>query len=494
MALRYAVALFAILAATIAALSFALSQSATIHQVFRINARHLGDSRVEVSVEHWDGEQWARHEPANRYLPAEHDAGEWFNSDPFVVSIPLPEHESGQQASASPVPPDDWSGWNGWFDYIIPADSKVVYRGGLGSHGWWIIQAPRKSAGDLYTACLPDSGTVYARIGSGEWSEVTGPQLMSMAAQARHPAAPSWLALDLKSTCKVDAEAAAQQQQVASTEPPDWSPLAPTALTVTGNWSSMEEEGGWSVWQMYRLGGADAYAACIPDSGSLQSKTHGGSWSSSTVQGLRSHFGFAPWYFVDIIMQEIGKTCGVHAPSQGPPGQQAVAQQQATAEPRADRDAGIPNTAGSSVMYRRPNPHSPTQERMVMGWSARNPQNWSARIRIHAESVGLSGRRLFAPGVVPVSVGGRTFNFVVPQHSSDEQYGSMRDHVWSVGTEATLRGAAAKSFYCAAKGSTVSFSVPMNYPRGETKDVTIYIREIDGFEEIADAHPSVSCE
>lgn len=468
----------------------------SVNEVFRLGARRLEDGRVEVFAEHWDGEQWVIHAPSRRFLPADHAVDAWHRSDLFTVSVPIPSQSSVAAAPESSVeitpsvsPPDDW-GWQ-WTD---PVPLGGWMGGSVLANGWWTLKTGASEGSDVWLACWPDSKQVWSRThgSTSEWLSVTASRAVKIAGTARAAARRTDLLDGLTNVCKLDPAAVGAASTVESerTGPPDGQPFESSPLAVTGNWASTEAEGGWSVWQMHRADGPDAYAACRPEQGALHARTHGGAWSATTVAGLREQFDFAPWYFVDHIMEDIGKSCGVHAPALGPPGQQ----QEVATEPEPEPRPEIPVVGGSTTMSDSRHPLLPGAERIVISWSSNNPELWSAKIRIVSLSRNpIQGRHSLAPGVVPVSVGGRTFNFMVPAHSASGQLASLRNGVWSADSEATLSGSAARDFYCAAKGRTLNFVVSMNSRSDPSRSVTVHIREIERYEEIVDAHAQLSC-
>lgn len=362
---------------------------------------------------------------------------------------------------------------------LSPLHTDTSIETWLTNGQWTLWRVPRQGWEALHAACYHDSGAVYVLNQGERWLESSATHLVSLVVDTRDATIPEIFTKEITDTCGVDATTAlAARQNVVgrvperpSTEPPsDVSPYPVSEGSVTGNFFT-GEDGNWTVWGMYRADGADAYAACRTDTGALHARTHGGVWAPSTVEGLRGHFGFAPWYFVDYIMQDIGRSCGVHAPGPGLTGQQ----QQTMAEPESDPEpeAQVRVVSGAATMSESRHPLIHGYERIVIQWNSARPESWSASIRV----LDGRGRLVLAPGVVRVSVGGRTFNFSVPDHSSSRRLGSMINHVWSPGTEATLSGSEAHAFYCAAKGSTLRFSLTMNNPR-ETRAVTVHVRQI----------------
>ena len=476
---------FVVLIVAVGSLAAVLAQDrqSVSTEVFRLNARHLEDGRVEVAVE--------RFTPASRYLPANHPVGEWLISEMFVIPVSTPGALADQPAAGVVRTSTPLHQFN---VASISPDTRMVI-GDDGDWTYWI--APRDGGDHVYVICTAGSGVVHAMEGGGGWSVVTERQLMSMLTDTRWENAHQEIADGVRSTCGMSIDpalvtqpAVQQEKQVASGGPPDWNLNEPATGMATGHWTSagpvigqsVEEGGGWMVWQMYRAGGPDAYVACRPESGVLHAKAHGGDWSTTAAQGLVDLFSFAPWHKSASLVSDIGSKCGVPVGtivSSLIPRTTTEPQQRAGgggAEPQPDPRREVPVVSGLITVsdFQSSKLHGP--DRILIQWDSRYPRNWTAKIRI-LNPKDSRGRLVLAPGTIPVSVGGRTFNFVVPEHSSDRRHGSMVNRVWSVGTEAKLSGADARDFYCAAKGGTVNFSVTMNSPR-ETKAVTIHVREI----------------
>lgn len=470
----------AVLIVTVGSLAAVLAQdlqSTTINEVFRLNARHLEDGRVEVSAERWTGSEWHRHSPSSRFLPADHTVGQWFNSEMFAVAVPT----AGQAADLQPIGEKPHLSVSS-LDPLHPTSLMESMSG----DDWTLWRLPRTGRDTLHAFCYHGTGAVHVLSGGDRWLPSNAVHLMTLVVDVLHEDISGDFADQITSKCDVDASAAlADGLQVVrhvspepSASPPDADLFEVSALAVTGNWAGATEEGsGWAIWHMHRADGPDAYAACRTDTGALHSKAHGDAWEPTTVEGLRDHFSFASWYFVDHIMQDIGRACEVNAPAQGHP--DARAQVSADPEPQPEPRAEVPNIAGSVTMSNSRDGQLHGAERIAIQWHSSRPSSWSASIIV---STGR-GRLLLAPGIVPVSVGGRTFNFVVPDHDGDWRHGSLIDGIWGVGTEATLIGSAARDFYCASKGNSLGFNVNTN--SGDERVASVYIREIqtrDGIE------------
>ena len=463
---RFAFAVLIVAVGSLAAVLAQDRQSAST-EVFRLNARHLEDGRVEVAVERFTGTEFERFTPASRYLPANHPVGEWLISEMFVIPVSTPgalvdRPAAGVVKTSTPL--------HRFNVASISPDTRMVI-GDDGEWRYWI--APRDEGNHVYVTCSLDGGPVYAMEGVGSWSVVTAQQLMPMLTGTRWENAPQEIADGVGAECgmSVDAalvtEPATQRQRATPTGPPDWNLIESTAGMVTGNWSragpvlgmSAEEGGDWMVWQMHRANGADAYAACRQDSGSLYQKTHGGGWSSSGVLSLRAQFDFAAWHFIDHIMQDIGKSCGVHAPALGPSGQQTtdVPDPQPTT-----RTNDVSVVSGTAIMTTH-------QHELAIRYDSYSRSRWAVFARVKQNI----GRHLLKAGTVSVTVGGRTFNFHIEQHSRGRDTSGA---LGGPGTEATLSGVPAHDFYCAAKGQTVSMSLPTTHDGTHT--MSIYVRPI----------------
>ena len=267
------------------------------------------------------------------------------------------------------------------------------------------------------------------------------------------------------------------------TGPPDWRPIPAGSNWINGNYTYQYQDFGdeWVVFQMRRVVGPDPYVACQADTGELHSKTEGGDWSTTTAQTLPALFDFAPWYFAAAAVQEIGKRCGVRT---GHLVSQIVATQDGQQQQQRSTTTTVPTiqepvtrvVSGTATMSNSNHPAIFGTDRIIIRWSSSRPASWSATIRIY-DRPGEPIRRVFDPGSITVSVGGRTFTFTVPHHTHGRSVAGYVNRVYPPGTEATLSGSAARDFYCAAKGSSLALSLPMHNPP-ETHTTTIHIREI----------------
>ena len=272
------------------------------------------------------GSSWALvdgDQVAQRLTDARHPSAHLAVSDRLTeqcgVNVASPFHMGGD--------PPDFAPYN-----LPPLDPTArMETHWLGD--WRLWRVPRDGRPALEATCYKGGGAVHV-LGAGDaWSAASASELMSLVVGA-YENIPQLFADEIADWCgmtidaalvtRADAQRQAEQRQT-STGPPDEVLIHSTDGLVTGNYHQIEEWEGWSTWQMHHADGPDAYAACQLDSGVLHGKTHGGDWSQSSVQGLRALFGFAEWYWIDMIMQGIGETCGVHAPATGPPDQRQVA-------------------------------------------------------------------------------------------------------------------------------------------------------------------------
>lgn len=251
--------------------------------------------------------------------------------------------------------------------------------------------------------------------------------------------------------------------------PPDWSPHHTTTGSLTGHWSSVSEEGNdWQIWQMYRADGPDAYVACRSGSGALGSKTEGGEWATTTARGLVDLFSFAEWHWAASAIGDIGRNCGVSvgtivsslipsATTEPQPQPQVTVQEP---EPRRE----VPVVSGTAIMTGLTHQHE-----LAVRYDSYSRARWSVSVRSR-QSI---GRHLLRAGTVSVTAGGRVFSFQIEQH----QHGpNTAGSLGGPGTEATLSGIPAHDFYCAAKGQTVSVSLPTTHDG--THRVNVRVREI----------------
>lgn len=67
----------------------------------RINARRLGDGRVEVGLQQRDGTGWAQGQlPRARFLPVDAETDRWLNSSPLRVSVAESRVDEEQSSTA----------------------------------------------------------------------------------------------------------------------------------------------------------------------------------------------------------------------------------------------------------------------------------------------------------------------------------------------------------------------------------------------------------
>jgi hypothetical protein len=445
-------ALFALLALiTIGALSAVLAQDTlTATTEVRINLRQLADGRTEFALQQRKDDLWGERVllPA-RFLPRSVGHNDWVNSDPFRIEVKPPPVPS-QQASVPPhvafgfSPGDPTSfGWG--------ASHPNSYAHWSRDHNWhvWRFSAQDEAGPfDIYYACKQNSKLKHLH----EWQtraigvdpywlvrsvaegsrtiDIHTPFLSEWQSQGLKIELQRWCALDVTTTTVAAVLPQSDQAQRSAT-PPNWSPLTIHALTTTGNWSSQIDTGGWGVWQMHRADGPDAYAACDTVSGALHLKTHGGSWRSTTIAGFRAHFGFAIAFFIDHIIEDIASNCGA-----------TVSQPEVEPEPQPEQPERVDSWPCNSTFERRGN----NQGGWLQMGCSRDPDNWRASLSVvrRIPEFNRSVHELLAAGQVNVSVGGRTYSFVIQSSTEIEMVGL------GPGKEAVLTGREAMDFICDA--------------------------------------------
>lgn len=285
----------------------------------RINVRRLEDGRVEFALQRREGDTWEeRMLLPQRFVPRDVGQTGLFTSAPFLIEVSAPEIAPSELdlIGAGDTPPmiSPVAQTTERHPFTVNGEPPKLARFDLGpvppgalmvttvNEHWTTWSIPRAGLPTLDATCYSGSGVLCSQAGGSRsgWKQTAGagPSAIAVNLRHAHDQLRRDIAGDVRRTCGVAVPevvvAAEQCGQWPTAEPPDGRPFEISAGAVTGTLDTAEEEGGWSVWQMYRAGGTDACAACRTDTGWHHGKTHRRAWSTTTVQGLRDHFGFGP--------------------------------------------------------------------------------------------------------------------------------------------------------------------------------------------------------
>ena len=246
----------------------------------RINVRRLEDGRLEFALQQREGDTWeGRMLRPQRFVPRNVGHTGWLTSAPFLIEVSAPETAPSEldligvgdtppvisavartTTERDPLPVNVEPPKLARFDLgPVPPSALTVTAV---NEQWTTWSIPLAGLPTCYATSFSGSAVLYSQAGGSRsgWEQTTGAGPMAIAVNLRH--APDQLlrdvARELRSTCGVAVPevvvAPEQCGQWPTAEPPDWQPFQISPGAVTGTWDMAEEEGGWSVWQMYRAG------------------------------------------------------------------------------------------------------------------------------------------------------------------------------------------------------------------------------------------------